>query len=206
MAVNIRRRVPRRLTVNLELGITSRHSIEDGFGALDVYRNFGVRSYGNVRFAAAPRADVMARTDAYLEFFHSPGGGWELSAGYRRADYARVGTNTWMVGAAKYLGDWYFRVRQSVAEIRGSAGYAVLVTVRKYFGAPTEYVGLSVAKGREVLAFPGDDGVNARNPFSFNLFFQHYLGKTAGVRVGFEGVRDGTLSRWGFVTGALWRW
>ena len=205
VGANVRRRVPRQLTVDLEVGVVSRHAMEDGYAALDLYKKFGARSYGNVRFAAAPGADVMARTDIYTEFFHTPGGGWELSAGYRRADYTRVGTNTWTVGAAKYLGHWYLRVRQTVAEVRGSAGYAVLVTARRDFGAPTEYVGITVAQGREVLAFPDEDGIAARNPLSASIFFQHFLGKGAGIRVGFEGVKDGTLSRWGFITGLLWR-
>ncbi|NNE48298.1 MAG: YaiO family outer membrane beta-barrel protein, partial [Rhodothermales bacterium] len=142
-AVAVRRHVPRRSTYSVELGLVGRHGEDDPFLALDMYRNFGSRTYGNLRLGVSPGARVIPRSDIFLEAFHSPGNGWEFSAGYRRADYVNSGANTWLVGAGKYIGNWYLRARQSATQVEGSMGYALLGTVRRYFGASDEFVGLA---------------------------------------------------------------
>lgn len=205
-ALLLRRHVHRRSTLDLEVGVLSRHGLHDTYAALDVYRTVGSRAYANVRFSAAPEAAVTARTDVHGELFVSPGSGWELSAGYRRADYARSGSNTWMVGAARYIGNWYIRVRPSATEVGGSVGFAVIGTARRYLGRPNEHVGLVVARGREIVVFPGEAGVEARDALAGSVFYQRDIGRKAGIRLGLEGVDDGDLSRWGFLTGILWRW
>ncbi len=205
-AVVVRRHVPRRSTYSVELGLVGRHGEDDPFMALDMYRNFGSRTYGNLRLAVSPGARVIPRSDIFLEAFHAPGNGWEFSAGYRRADYVNSGANTWLVGAGKYIGNWYLRARQSATQVDGSMGYAILGTVRRYFGTSDGFVGFTVAKGREIVAFPGTTNVEARNSLSGSIFYQRSIGRGAGIRVGLEGVDDGDLSRWGVTTGVLWNW
>jgi hypothetical protein len=85
-------------------------------------------------------------------------------------------------------------------------GYAILGTMRRYFGASDEFVGLAIAKGREIVAFPGTTNIVARNSLSGSIFYQRSIGRGAGIRVGLEGVDDGDLSRWGVTTGVLWKW
>lgn len=189
----------------LEMGWVSRHDQNDYFGAIDHYQPIDDRAYANLRVSVAPGADVSPRNDVYAEAFRSLSGAFEVSAGYRFARFPDANVHTPSFGLAKYVGNWYFRLKNSVTPIDGSLGYAVVATVRRYGESSEEFVGGTIAAGREIVGIPGGT-VLARSPIAISLYGQRFLTSNAGLRLSVDVVRDGNLSRNGISVGLIARW
>lgn len=188
-----------------ELARMNRHGDSDLLVAADHYEPLGRRSYANVRLAIAAGADVIPSTDLYMEAFRGSRAGYEVSAGYRFARFDDRSVHTMSAGIAKYVGNWYFRVKNSITPIEGSVGYAVLLTARRYGVSSEEFVGATVAAGREIIGGPVGRTL-VRSPYSASVYGQRFLTAHAGIRLSVDAVRDGNLSRWGLSIGALFRW
>ncbi len=189
----------------LEMGWLTRHDRDDFFGAIDHYEPIGGRAYANLRVGLAPGADVSPRNDISAEIFRSLPRALELSAGYRFTRYHDATAHTPSLGLAKYSGNWYLRLKNSVTPIDGSLGFAVIATVRRYWQTSEEFIGFTVAAGREIVGLPGGT-VLARSPTVVSVYGQRFLTMNAGLRLSVEVVRDGDLSRNGVTAGVLARW
>ncbi|MDX1429764.1 MAG: YaiO family outer membrane beta-barrel protein [Rhodothermales bacterium] len=189
----------------VEIGRTSRHAETDLLLAIDHYQPFGSRSYANVRLALAAGGDVVPATDLYLEAFRGVPVGHEVSAGYRFARFDERHVHTFSAGLAKYVGNWYFRLKNSATPIDGSLGYAILFTVRRYGVSADEFVGATMAAGREIVGGPSGRTL-IRSPYSASIYGQRYITANAGLKLSVDAVRDGNLSRWGVTVGAVFRW
>ncbi|MBT8399362.1 MAG: YaiO family outer membrane beta-barrel protein [Rhodothermia bacterium] len=189
----------------LEMGWLSRHEQDDIFGAINHYQPVGGRAYANLRVSLAPGADVSPRNDVYAEVFRSLPRALEVSGGYRFARYRDATLHTPSVGIAKYVRNWYFRLKSSVTPIDGSVGFAAIATVRSYGQTSEEFIGFTVAAGREIVGLPGGT-VLARSPFVASVYGQRFLTSNAGLRLSVDVVRDGDLSRSGISAGLIARW
>ncbi len=189
----------------VELGRVSRHGEPDLFAAADLYRVVRPGSYVNARLAVAPRADIMPRFDGYAEGFHGVGRGWEISNGYRFARFTGKTIHSASAGIGRYVGNWYLRTRGSITPASGTMGHGLLVMARRYSGGPDEFVGVVLATGRDVVAYP-DGPVELRNVISASVVVQRFVRAGAGVRIGIDYVDDGDLTRWGLAAGLIARW
>ncbi len=188
-----------------EVGRVSRHAEPDLFAAADLYRVLRPGSYVNLRFSAAPGADIMPRFDGYAEGFHGLGEGWEISNAYRLARFTGKTIHSAGAGLGRYMGNWYLRARASITPASGTMGHGVLLAARRYWDGPDEFVGVVLATGRDVVAFP-DGRVDLRNVVAVSLTMQRFVRAAAGVRIGIDYVDDGDLSRWGCAAGLIARW
>lgn len=189
----------------LEMAWLSRHERNDFFGAIDHYEPISTSAYANLRISLAPGADVSPRNDVYAEVFRSLPGALEVSGGYRFARFRDATVHTPSLGLAMYTGNWYLRLKQSVTPIEGSLGFAMIATVRRFGETSEEFVGLTLAAGREIVGLPGGT-VLARSPTVISVYGQRFLTSNAGLRLSLDVVRDGDLSRNGVSAGVIARW
>ncbi len=188
-----------------EIGRVSRHAEPDLFAAADLYRVLRPGSYVNLRLSAAPSADIMPRFDVYAEGFHGVGRGWEISNAYRLARFTGKTIHSASAGLGRYVGNWYLRARASITPASGTMGHGLLVMARRYEDGPDEFIGVTLATGRDVVAFP-TGRVDLRDVISVSFTMQRFIRAGAGVRIGIDYVDDGDLSRWGLAAGFIARW
>jgi YaiO family outer membrane protein len=117
---------------------------------VELYPVFRAGTYAFVGFGASPDAELYPRYRGGLELFQSLGHGFEVSAGYRRMEFADV-THAYLGSLTKYVGTWMTTGRVYHVPGRGrldSTSYLGLV--RRYFGDD----GRSFVGGRHEPAAP----------------------------------------------------
>jgi YaiO family outer membrane protein len=137
----------------------ARFSLTDEQVEVELYPVFRAGTYAFVGLGVAPDAALYPRHRGAFDLYQSLGRGLEVSAGYRRLEFAQV-THIYLVTVTKYVGTWM--TTGKVYHVPGggpldSTSYYGLV--RRYFGADgTSFVGFGYGHGlsREEVRRLGD--------------------------------------------------
>ena len=133
---------PARMPFVLREAHARRFSENDNQFELEAYPKFGAATYAYLAAGLSSEGDLYPRSRFGAELFHTFTGGWEVSAGGRRLNFAhRVNVYTASVG--KYMGNWVVSGRAFKTTDTTSAQ----LVARRYFGAPGQYVGLRAGRG-----------------------------------------------------------
>ncbi|HWO88032.1 MAG TPA: YaiO family outer membrane beta-barrel protein [Gemmatimonadales bacterium] len=195
-------------TVITEGLVAERFDRRDIGGSVDWYAPLGGSGYVNLRFQLAPGADVIARTDLSADLYRGIGGGWELSGGYRRMDYAADGVDLVALSAARYKGPWYWRGRLVVTPKAGAVSAAVSLLARRYGRTTDQLLELQAGGGKQIVT-PGAGQVDLRRTLFAAARVQRPLGiwRETHVQLGATWTSDqGRPARYGLTLGLLRRW
>jgi len=145
--------------------VVVRGSRADRFGLVDeqieveFYPVFRAGTYAFIGFGTAPDHTLYPKNRLALDLYQSVGRGFELSAGYRRLQFARP-TDIYVASITKYIGSWMVTAKgyqiPGPGALDSTSGHAI---VRRYFGADgTSFIGVTVSHGltREEVRGVGD--------------------------------------------------
>ena len=193
-------------SIALEGEDATRFSLWDQAVALDAYRTLWRRAYGNLRVSVAPGAQVLPRSDVTAEVYQGGGGGWEVSAGYRRMNYAGHGVDLWGASLGKYVGNWYVVARATAVPQSGKLGGGAWLLVRRYLGTADDYLDVSGGVGSEVATVAVDSVAVSRTQF-VTARLQRFVTPRLGLTLGATwNAQRGIPTRSGLALGVLYRW
>lgn len=158
-----------RGSLALEALRVRRFDLWDEAFALDGYVPLWSRAYANLRLQVAADPSVLPDTDFLIEPFQGFGEGWEASLFYRRMDFPEEQVDLYGGSLAKYLGNWYFRERVTLAPSMGSTQVSHAVLARRYLGTSGSSVEVEAGAGRS-LVIVGPDLEPERRKSSFFAF------------------------------------
>jgi YaiO family outer membrane protein len=138
-------------SIGLEWLWASRFDRTDHAAAIDAWVNASPRTYANLRYQhGLGDAGLFPERAWRAEVFHVLDGGWEVSAGYDRLEFATATLGITGVGFGRYWGNFYARAR--VARASGSASTdstSVRAMLRWYYaGTGDEYFEVAGGSGR----------------------------------------------------------
>lgn len=138
-------------SIGLEWLWASRFDRTDRAAAIDAWVNFSPRTYANLRYQDALGDGELFPERAWrAEAFHVLDGGWEVSAGYDRLEFASDTLGIAGIGFGRYWGNFYARAR--VARGSGTASAdstSARAMLRWYYaGNGDEYLEVAGGSGR----------------------------------------------------------
>ncbi len=135
-------------TVIASVAQARRFGLKDTQYQLELYPKFRPGTYAYVFVGVAPDKVLYPHIRTGADLNQSIGAGFELSAGFRRLEFATV-TNIYVGSISKYAGDWLLIARMDYlpdGTAQNSKSYHA--TVRRYFGASgTSYVAARYSRG-----------------------------------------------------------
>lgn len=163
-------------------------------------------SYGHLHGSLAPQARTVPRRSLGGALYEVVGS-WEFAGHFEWRRYA--GTHVYTMGpqVARYVGNWYLRLRTAVVEQGGRWSVTQSAAARYSLGAPTSFVEGRAGYGRtvEVVGLrPAGQLRNVRSYFG-SARLQHYFGPHLGGAVSAT-YSDGAYRRTGLSVGLLARW
>ena len=163
-------------------------------------------SYGHLHGSLAPRARTVPRRSLGGALYEVVGN-WELVGHFEWRRYAESHVHTMGPQVARYVGNWYLRLRTTLTEQGGRWSVTQSAAARYYLGAPTSFVEGRGGYGRavEVVGLrPTGQLQNVRSYFG-SARLQHYFGAHLGATVSAT-YSDGAYRRTGVSAGLLARW
>jgi YaiO family outer membrane protein len=109
----------------------------DAAYALDGYRSLWSRAYANLRYQVAPDHTLFPKDSGRVELYQGVGKGWELAASEDWLHFTSGTVNIYGVAVAKYLGNYYGRVRATYVDTSGSLGWRM--TLRNYYRGDADH-------------------------------------------------------------------
>jgi YaiO family outer membrane protein len=174
--------------------------------ALDGYASLWDGAYANLRYQHAPDERLFPRYSWRAELFQAVGAGWELAASDDRLQFGAAGTDIYGVAVARYVGDFYIRLRHTrIVAPDGHSNGDRLVVRYYYRGDGDNYVEGAASRGRsdDTLALSGGRLVSD----NASLAYVRYLSPRWGVKLGLSYARDAaTGAERGLSAGLTMRW
>lgn len=186
--------------------VTTRFGLTDVALAGDGYLVLRPGTYGNLRVQVTADPEILPQWEVAAELFHALARGWEASIGYRRivSETEKVGIISG--GMARYAGDWYLRLKATLAHHPGGASPGAALLIRGYGGDRDRFVELAGGYGNELVTL-GPRSVVRRSAGSLSARGQTLLGAWWGANLGASFAADeGQPRRVGIAIGAFLRW
>lgn len=173
-------------SIGLEWLWASRFDRTDRAAAIDAYVNLSPRAYVNLRYQDAIGDDALFPRRAWrAEAFQVLDGGWELSAGYDRLEYAGNAVGIAGVGLGRYWGNFYARARVARASGTGSDSNSVRGLLRYYYaGTGDDYLELAGGSGRSAADLAQLGGEARFRSDSASVAWLRSLGPSWSLRMG----------------------
>jgi YaiO family outer membrane protein len=155
----------------------------------------------------APDAEIVARTDAYLELTQALPRDLEGSAGVRHARYRGDRVTVVSGAVARYQGPWYLRGAVFVTPKGGETAVSFGGVARRFLAGPGDLMELGVGVGREVVTVGEGPIVELRTSRSAALRGVRWVGSGVGLEAAVQvasiaGVPTGVAAS----VGILGRW
>jgi YaiO family outer membrane protein len=149
-----------------------RFGLNDTQYQLDLYPKFRPGTYAYVSVGVAPDKVLFPHVRIGADLYQSIGGGFELSAGFRRLEFSTP-TTMYVGSVSKYLGDWLLTGRvYHVPDRTGASSTSYHGSARRYFGGDgTSYVGARYSHGfaREEVVSINDFEVLGSDTFAADM-------------------------------------
>lgn len=176
-------------SIGVEWLWASRFDRTDHAAAIDGWVNFSPRTYANVRYQdASGDAGLYPERAWRAEAFHVFDGGWELSAGYDRLEFAGDGVGIAGVGFGRYWGNFYARARVARASGTSATGpdsTSVRGMLRWYYaGTGDDYLELAGGSGRSAADLAQLGGEARFRSDSASVAWLRSLGPAWSLRLG----------------------
>jgi YaiO family outer membrane protein len=110
---------------------------DDTAYALDGYFDLWSRAYANARYQIAPDHTLFPETSGRIELYQGVGRGWELAASEDWLHFSSTKVNIYGIAVAKYLGNYYGRLRTTYVDTSGSVGWRL--TLRDYYRGDADH-------------------------------------------------------------------
>ena len=175
--------------------------------AVDAYPRLWQGAYANLRYQQSPSAVLYPGASWRAELYQGIGNGWELSASRDELGFSsHVKING--LGAAKYWGDYYVRVRYQTVKSDSSSGNGIRVVGRYYYqGNADNYLEASASSGRS------DDFegalISPSRSNSRGMAWNSFLNRSWGFKVSYGLAEDNSsaagLER-SFGASLIYRW
>ena len=135
-------------TVIASVAQARRFGLKDTQYQLEVYPKFRPGTYAYVFVGVAQDKVLYPHIRTGADLNQSIGAGFELSAGFRRLEFATV-TNIYVGSISKYAGDWLLTGRMYyVPDRTGQSSKSYHGSLRHYFGSTgTSYIGARYSRG-----------------------------------------------------------
>ncbi len=114
-----------------------RFDTSDTAYALDGYVGLWSRAYANLRYQIAPDHTLFPRDSGRVELYEGVGKGWELAASEDWLHFTGTTVNIYGVAVAKYVSDYYGRLRVTYVDTSGSVGWRL--TLRDYYRGDADH-------------------------------------------------------------------
>lgn len=113
---------------------------------IDLYPKLGKTSYVYLS-AGFSVSDIFPRQRFGAECFGGLPKSFELSGGARRLLFSETSVTAYTISLGKYLGPYWFAYRIFYTPQEIGAGRSDLLSLRRYFGASVEFIGVSFGEG-----------------------------------------------------------
>lgn len=194
-------------TLVIDLDQQQRFGRNEISGAVHYWGDLWGDSYGHIQTKIAPNALTMPRFTIGGELYEVYGN-WEISGWFEWRRYPSA--NVYIMGPqiARYLDQWYVRMRTSIVEREGKWVVTEIAAARYYYlGTSDSFVEGQIGYGRNVElveATPEGDLEVARTYFAtarVRHFFTQNFGATFTAKYSSEvyertGITAGLLARW----------
>ncbi|MBZ0258227.1 YaiO family outer membrane beta-barrel protein [bacterium] len=179
---------------------------EDEALKFDGYLDLWEGAYGNLSFQVARDVDFLPQTDIRFELFQSVFESWEVSANYRRMNFATDDVDIFGVGVGKYLGPFYLRAAESFTTSGSHIFNTTALTARYYF-TDESFVEASGGIGEEVIAIAAGPVLQTVDTTFFEIRAQHQLTEQLSGYIGYTYYDlDEIWTKHGMVFGLMYRW
>ncbi|MDP8242706.1 MAG: YaiO family outer membrane beta-barrel protein [Candidatus Hinthialibacter antarcticus] len=183
-----------------------RYHQEDEALKFDGYLDLWEGAYGNLSFQIASDVDFLPQTDIRIEVFQSLYETWEVSANYRRMNFATDDVDIFGVGFGKYIGPFYVRVAESFTTSGNHVLNTTALTARYYLNDDS-FLEASGGIGEEVIAIAAGPVLQTVDTAFFEIRAQHYFSDQLGAYVGYTYYDlDQIWTKHGVVFGLMLRW
>ena len=183
-----------------------RYGQEDESLKLDGYLDLWDGAYGNLSFQIAGDVDFLPQTDIRVEVFQSVFETWEVSAYYRRMNFATDDIDIFGAGLGKYIGPLYVRAVESFTTTGNHILATTSLSARYYFNDDS-FLEASGGVGEEVIAIAAGPVLQTVDTTFFEVRAQHYFTGQLGVYIGYTYYDlDKIWTKHGAVFGLLFRW
>jgi YaiO family outer membrane protein len=193
-------------TLVTNLGHQRRFGRSEVTGSAHYWADLWGDAYGHLHGSLAPRARTVPRRSLGGALYQVVGD-WELAGHVEWRRYAGTPVYTMGPQVARYVGNWYLRLRTAITEQGGRWSLTQSAAARYYLGGPTSFVEGRAGYGRtvEVVGLrPAAPLQNVRSYFG-SARLQHYFGAHLGATVSAT-YGDGAYRRAGLSLGLLARW
>ncbi len=183
-----------------------RYDQEDEAFKLDGYLDLWQGAYGNLSFQVADDVDFLPQTDIRVELFQALFDSWEVSANYRRMNFATDDVDIFGMSVGKSIGPFYLRASESLTTSGSSLLNTTALTARYYF-TDDSFVEASGGVGEEVIAVSAGPVLASVDTAFFEVRALHYFNEQFGVYVGYTYYDlEDIWTKHGAVAGAMFRW
>lgn len=198
-----------RGSLALESVDARRFGTSDHAWALDGYVDLWSRAYVNLRYQQAPNETLYPSRSYYGELFQGVGRGWELSGSYARLDFSSSDVDIYGIGVARYVGNYYVRLRHLYIPGDGGNSNSDRLLVRYYYaGDGDNYVEVNVGTGRSTSDVANDPGANDQtNTFTAGVAFVKFPTPRWGFKIGADyGHESNSVTAGGLFGNLYFRW
>ncbi|MES2900663.1 MAG: YaiO family outer membrane beta-barrel protein [Pseudomonadota bacterium] len=183
----------------------SRFDRSDTAWALDGYASLWSGAYANLRYQHGVSERLFPGKSWRAELFQSVGGGWELSASDDRLHFGDSRVDIYGFGIARYVGDFYIRLRHTNIVSEDSRSSGDRLSVRYYYrGDGDNYAEFSASRGRSEDALSLAAGRVQSGGAS--LSYVRYPSPRWGYKIGVNYSRETNGSERGLSGGLFFRW
>lgn len=150
--------------------------------ALDGYVGLWDRAYANVRIQVSPDHTLFPENSGRIELYQGVGRGWELAVSDDWLNFTNSTVNIYGFAVAKYVGNWYGRLRTTYVDPSGSIGWRL--ALRNYYaGDADHYVELTGGTSRGDVTTRGVTALQWSKSASLNwvTFFTPRWGMKVGA-------------------------
>lgn len=174
--------------------------------ALDGYVSLWGGAYANLRYQKAPAERLFPRYSWRAELFQSVGNGWELSASDDHLQFGDSAVTIYGVAVARYVGDFYVRLRHTsiVSDVSRSSGDRLVVRYY-YSGNADDYAEMTASRGRseDALSLSGA----RQQSGGASVSYMRYPARHWGYKIGASYARESGIGSERGLSGALFlRW
>lgn len=193
-------------SLGVETMSASRFDQRDTAWALDGYASLWDGAYANLRYQKGPSERLFPSYAWRAELFQSVGKGWELSVSDDRMNFGGSRVDIYGLGVARYVGDFYIRLRHTNVKSAFSSSSGDRLVVRYYYaGNGDDYVEAAAARGRsdDPLSLAG----GRQQSGGASVSYVKYPTPQWGYKVGLSYARESDVGSERGLTGSLFmRW
>ena len=173
--------------------------------ALDGYASLWSGAYANLRYQHGPSDRLFPGKSWRAELFQSVGNGWELSVSDDRLHFGDARVDIYGIGVARYVGDFYIRLRHTNIVTDDTRSSGDRLVVRYYYrGDGDNYAEFAASRGRseDILSLGGGRVQSG----GASLSYVRYPSLRWGYKIGVNYSRESTGSERGLSGGLFMRW